>query len=71
MWSTTDQGSPLLQANRYTVCDQDGAVVAQMAEDSTGLRNEVGRQLLRTRRSFTATVFSADGEKCPSRRVKP
>ncbi len=30
-------------------------------QDYTGLGNELGRQLLRTRRSFTATVFSADG----------
>lgn len=27
-----------------------------------GLANALGRQLLRTRRSFTATVFSADGK---------
>ena len=27
--------------------------------------NEIGRQLLRTRRSFTATVLSADGREDP------
>ncbi len=31
-------------------------------QDYTGLGNELGRQVLRTRRSFTATVLSADGE---------
>lgn len=30
-------------------------------QDYQGFANEVGRQLLRKRRSFTATVFSADG----------
>ncbi|GAX76018.1 hypothetical protein CEUSTIGMA_g3461.t1 [Chlamydomonas eustigma] len=49
------------QANKYQVYDQDGKIVALIAEDYTGLGNEVGRQLLRTRRGFTATVFSADG----------
>ncbi len=51
----------VLQANRYTVHDQDGNVVALLAEDLGGLGNVVGRQLLRTRRSFTATVLSPDG----------
>lgn len=50
------------QANKYTIYDQDGVLVAVMAEEYSGLGNEVGRQLLRTRRSFTATVLSADGE---------
>ena len=49
------------QANRYTVLDQDGQVVALLAEDLGGLGKAVGRQLLRTRRAFTATVFSPDG----------
>lgn len=49
------------QANRYTVLDQDGNTVALLAEDLGGLGKAVGRQLLRTRRSFTATVFSPDG----------
>lgn len=35
--------------------------MALLAEDVTGIGNEIGRQLLRTRRSFTATVLSADG----------
>ena len=49
------------QANRYTVLDQDGATVALLAEDLGGLGKAVGRQFLRTRRSFTATVFTPDG----------
>lgn len=48
------------QANKYTVYDQDGSIVALIAEDETGLGNAVGRQLLRTRRAFTATVLSPD-----------
>jgi len=54
------------QANRYTVLDQDGSVVALMAEDRGSIGKEVGRQLLRTRRNFTATVFSPDGGCQPS-----
>ena len=52
------------QANRYTVLDQDGNTVALLAEDQGSLGKAVGRQLLRTRRSFTATVFSPDGGYC-------
>ena len=52
------------QANRYTVLDQDGNTVALLAEDQGSLGKAVGRQLLRTRRSFTATVFSSDGGHC-------
>ena len=72
MWSHC-RGTVILgfeQANRYTVLDQEGNVVALLAEDLGGLGKAVGRQLLRTRRAFTATVFSPDGEsrtllKCP------
>lgn len=41
--------------------DQDGNTVALIAEDMTGVGDAIGRQVLRTRRSFTATVFSSDG----------
>lgn len=41
--------------------DQDGGVVALIAEEITGVGNELQRQLLRTRRSFTSTVLTADG----------
>eukprot|EP00197_Chlamydomonas_leiostraca_P013131 CAMPEP_0202872482 /NCGR_PEP_ID=MMETSP1391-20130828/21300_1 /ASSEMBLY_ACC=CAM_ASM_000867 /TAXON_ID=1034604 /ORGANISM="Chlamydomonas leiostraca, Strain SAG 11-49" /LENGTH=518 /DNA_ID=CAMNT_0049553531 /DNA_START=71 /DNA_END=1624 /DNA_ORIENTATION=+ len=59
------------QANRYTVYDQDGQPVAQLMEDYQGLANEVGRQLLRKRRAFTATVFSADGSQVIFRLRRP
>lgn len=36
--------------------------VALIAEEITGIGNALQRQLLRTRRSFTSTVLSADGE---------
>lgn len=49
------------QMNKYTVLDQDGNTVALMAEDSGGMGTAIGRQLLKRRRSFTATVFSPDG----------
>ena len=50
------------QANRYTVLDQDGNTVALMAEELGTLGTEVGRQFLRTRRPFKATVFGPDGQ---------
>ncbi len=53
------------QANRYTVLDQDGNTVALLAEDVGGLGKEVGRQFLRTRRSFTATILSPEGKALP------
>ena len=59
------EAAVVLQANRYTVHDQDGNVVALLAEDLGGLGKTVGRQLLKTRRPFTATVFSPDGASCP------
>jgi uncharacterized protein YxjI len=55
-WGTVVLGFE--QANKYTVYDQDGQIVALIAEDETGLGNAVGRQVLRTRRAFTATVLS-------------
>jgi hypothetical protein len=50
------------QATKYTVYDQDGNAVALIAEELSGIGNEIQRQLLRTRRSFKSTVLSADGE---------
>ena len=50
------------QANKYTIYDQEGNVVALLAEELGSFGKEVGRQLLRTRRPFTATVFSPDGK---------
>jgi hypothetical protein len=49
------------QANKYTVYNQDGEVVALLAEDLGGLGRAIGRQLLRTRRSFVATVMDPEG----------
>lgn len=49
------------QATKYTVYDNDGNVVALMAEQGDSLGSVMMRQLLRTHRSFTTTVFSADG----------
>ena len=51
------------QANKYTVLDQEGNTVALLAEDMGGLGKEVGRQFLRTRRSFTATILSPEGNR--------
>lgn len=53
------------QANKYTIYDQEGNVVALLAEELGSFGKEVGRQLLRTRRPFTATVFSPDGNIWP------
>ena len=39
-----------------------GNLVALLAEDLGSIGRAVGRQLLRTRRPFTATVLSPDGE---------
>jgi hypothetical protein len=50
------------QAQKYQVFDQDGRLVALLAEDESGLGDAVQRQLLRGRRGFTATVLTADGE---------
>ena len=46
-------------------------MVAQMAEEYEGIGNELGRQILRTRRSFTASVFSADGSQVLFRVKRP
>ncbi|GFR43289.1 hypothetical protein Agub_g4354, partial [Astrephomene gubernaculifera] len=59
------------QANKYTVYDEAGRLVALVAEDWGGWGKEVGRQLLRQRRSFTATVFSADGSQVLFRLRRP
>ena len=50
------------QANRYTVHDESGNVVALLAEEEGSIGRAIGRQILRTHRPFTATVFSPDGE---------
>eukprot|EP01025_Chloroclados_australasicus_P055600 TRINITY_DN6776_c0_g2_i12.p1 TRINITY_DN6776_c0_g2~~TRINITY_DN6776_c0_g2_i12.p1 ORF type:complete len:483 (+),score=71.66 TRINITY_DN6776_c0_g2_i12:2459-3907(+) len=59
------------QCNKYVIYDQSGQVVGLMAEDHSGIGGAVGRQLLRTRRSFTATVFSPDGSQVIFRVRRP
>lgn len=49
------------QANRYTVLDEAGQVVAHLMEEEGSIGRAIGRQLLRTRRPFAATVLSPDG----------
>jgi len=49
------------QAQHYAVRDQNGEVVALLAEEHGGVGTMVGRQLLRSRRGFKATVLSPDG----------
>jgi hypothetical protein len=49
------------QAQQYSVRDQDGTVVALLAEEVGGVGRALSRQLLRNRRGFRATVFSPDG----------
>ena len=48
------------QANKYSIRDRDGNVVGLLAEQD-GFGRTILRQLLRTRRGFTATIFNRDG----------
>uniref|UniRef100_A0A383V788 Phospholipid scramblase n=1 Tax=Tetradesmus obliquus TaxID=3088 RepID=A0A383V788_TETOB len=68
-WGTVILGFE--QATKYTVYDQDGTPVALIAEEISGIGNEIQRQLLRTRRSFTSTVLSADGSRVMFRVRRP
>ncbi|KAF6252183.1 Scramblase-domain-containing protein [Scenedesmus sp. NREL 46B-D3] len=68
-WGTVILGFE--QATKFTVYDQDGNVVALIAEEISGIGNEVQRQLLRTRRSFKSTVLSADGSRVLFRVRRP
>jgi hypothetical protein len=49
-------------SSSYTIYDQHGNLVALLAEDEGSLGRAVGRQLLRTRRPFTATVLDPQGQ---------
>lgn len=60
-WGTVILGFE--QCNKYTVLDETGATVALLAEDVGGLGTAVGRQVLRRRRPFKATVFTPDGSR--------
>ncbi|KDD71856.1 scramblase, partial [Helicosporidium sp. ATCC 50920] len=59
------------QANKYTVVDEAGEVVALLAEEEGSFGRALGRQLLRTRRPFTATVLSPDGAQVLFRLRRP
>ncbi len=59
------------QANKYSIRDQDGEVVALLAEEHGGVGRTILRQVLRTRRGFTATVFSRDGSEILFRLRRP
>ena len=50
------------QCQHYSVRDQHGDVVALLAEEHGGLGTTIGRQLLRSRRSFKATILDPDGK---------
>lgn len=49
------------QANKYTVRDERGDVVAYIAEETPSIASAIGRQLLHTHRSFVATLLDAAG----------
>lgn len=49
------------QANRYSIYDEQGVLVGHLMEEEGGFGRAIGRQLLRTRRPFTATVLNAEG----------
>ena len=48
------------QANRYVIMDPHGNHVGYMAEHDGGFGKVVGRQMLRTHRSFTTHVFNKE-----------
>jgi uncharacterized protein YxjI len=49
-------------ANRYSILDQEGNLIAHLFEDDGSVGKAISRQLLRTRRPFTATILSPDGQ---------
>jgi uncharacterized protein YxjI len=59
------------QANRYTVYSQTGEVVAHLLEEEGSIGRTIGRQLLRTRRPFTATVLNPSGDQIIFRLRRP
>jgi uncharacterized protein YxjI len=59
-WGTVILGFE--QANKYTIRDASGDVVAFLAEETNSIASAVGRQLLRRRRPVTATVLSPGGD---------
>jgi uncharacterized protein YxjI len=59
------------QANRYTVYSGSGEVVAHLLEEEGSIGRAIGRQLLRTRRPFTATVLNPAGDQVIFRLRRP
>ncbi|KAH7622753.1 hypothetical protein Ndes2526B_g03592 [Nannochloris sp. 'desiccata'] len=59
------------QANRYTVYNGSGDVVAHLLEEEGSIGKAIGRQLLRTRRPFTATVLNPSGDQIIFRLRRP
>jgi len=59
------------QANKYTVLDESGRTVALLAEEDSGVGSAVARQVLRARRSFVASLLSADGSRVLARVRRP
>ena len=45
------------QANKYVIMDPQGNHIGFLAEERKGFVNEIGRQMFRTHRAFTAHVF--------------
>lgn len=59
------------QANRYTIYDEKGNIVAHLLEEEGSIGSTINRQLFRTRRSFSATVLSPDGQNIIFRLRRP
>ncbi len=59
------------QANRYTVYSGSGQVVAHLLEEEGSIGRAIGRQLLRTRRPFTATILNPSGDQVIFRLRRP
>ena len=59
------------QANRYTVYDGAGEIVAHLLEEEGSIGRAIGRQLLRTRRPFTATILNPAGDQIIFRLRRP
>jgi len=49
------------QANHYTLFNRHGQIVGYMAEENTSMSGTVLRQVARTHRPFTATIFDPAG----------
>lgn len=50
------------QANKYALRDLEGTIVGYLAEDTNSFASALGRQLLRKRRGFVATLMDTRGQ---------